>query len=103
MKDDFKQMRRDRDKYRDKFETIKEELEEIKRKHDRTTNELKKSQTQANRSSSPVLKRDDKRSQSRDSNSPEEFSKKSNEPINPRSSVISKKSSQNLRQENANK
>jgi chromosome segregation ATPase len=35
MKDDFKDMRRDRDKFRDKFENIKEDFEEIKRQRDR--------------------------------------------------------------------
>jgi len=34
MKDDLKQMRRERDKYRDKFDTANEDLEEIKRERD---------------------------------------------------------------------
>jgi hypothetical protein len=40
MKDDFKDMRRDRDKYRDKFDTIKEDFEEIKRQRDQYRQKL---------------------------------------------------------------
>lgn len=56
MTDDLKQMRRERDKYRDKFENIDEDFDEIKRQR--------------------ALKHDDKRVQYRDSKSPDEYWKK---------------------------
>jgi len=76
MKDDFKQMRRERDKFRDKFDNIKEDLEEIKRERDhyrqklnRITNDFDQGRYEHDRQekfhqtgrSSPVLKRDDER------------------------------------------
>jgi hypothetical protein len=79
MKDDFKQMRRDRDKYRDKFEIIREDLEEIKRQRDQyrqkldRMNEFDGERYQTGRSS-PAVKRYDERQTTRSSS--EEYWKK---------------------------
>jgi hypothetical protein len=92
MKDDLKQMRRERDKYRDKFDTANEDLEEIKRERDqygkkfdrrdelRYEHDRHTKVNQTGRSSSS-LKHDEERylkqSQSRrNSSSSEELSKK---------------------------
>ena len=40
MKDNLKQMRRERDKFRDKFDTTNEDLEEIKRERDQYRRKL---------------------------------------------------------------
>jgi hypothetical protein len=62
MKDNFKHMRRERDKFRDKFGTISEDFEEIKRQRDQYRQKLGRYEhdRQTGRSS-PVLKHDDER------------------------------------------
>jgi uncharacterized coiled-coil DUF342 family protein len=72
MKNDFKQIRRERDKFRDKFDIINEDFEEMKRQRDHYRQKLNRfnnefdehdRQTKFNQTgrSSPVLKHDHER------------------------------------------
>lgn len=76
IKDDLRKMRRERDKFRDKFENLNEDFEEIKRERDRYRQKLGKTngdfdEYERDHRSSPITRRPH-----RISTSPEDHRKK---------------------------
>lgn len=93
MKDELKDVRRERDKFHDKFDHMREDMQDIKRQRDQYREKFD------DRSYPTGLKRNDEHFNKRSlSRSPEDWSRKDLTPV--RSSLMSTKSSHNWRQKN---